>query len=442
MFFGHHLSHPYIFIRRNPADDLFQQIAAKTFPPVDLSDLFTLNGRDHYLGPYGTKASRVEYDRLIGEWLAGGRNPLGVSGHELTIVELCVRYWKFAVGYYRNNPKVMPGIKRTMGYLRAHYGHTRAVEFGPLALKAIRQRMIDEGLSRTYCNDHAGRIKRMFRWAVGEQLLPVETYQTLAVVPGLRAGRTDARECEPVMPVDDATVEATLPHLPSEVLRDMVRLQRLTGCRPAELCSMRPADIDRTGEVWQYRPKSHKTAYRGRERIIFVGPQGQAILLRYLARDAEAFCFAPCDSEAKRRAAVHTVRVTPLSCGNRPGTNRRRKPQHRPGDQYLVDAYRRAIHRACDAAFPPPGDLAQRPGETFAAWQRRLTDQQRAELRQWQSDHRWSPNRLRHSAATEIRRRFGLDAAATILGHAKADVTQVYAERDYAKAADVARQIG
>ena len=28
----------------------------------------TIDGRDHYLGPYGTKASHNEFDRLIGEW--------------------------------------------------------------------------------------------------------------------------------------------------------------------------------------------------------------------------------------------------------------------------------------------------------------------------------------------------------------------------------------
>jgi hypothetical protein len=33
----------------------------------------TLNGRDHYLGPNDTKASKREYDRLIGEWLANDR---------------------------------------------------------------------------------------------------------------------------------------------------------------------------------------------------------------------------------------------------------------------------------------------------------------------------------------------------------------------------------
>jgi integrase len=401
----------------------------------------TLNGRDYYLGTHGTKASRTEYDRLIGEWLAAGRNPLGVSGHDLTIVELCARYWKFAVAYYRNNPKVMPGIKRTMHYLREQYGRTPAIQFGPLALKAIRQRMVEEDLSRVYINDHAGRIKRMFKWAVGEQLLPIEVYQSLAIVPGLRNGRTTARECEPVLPVEDATVDATLPHLP-EVVADMVRVQRLTGMRPAELCIIRPCDIDRSVNPWRYVPKSHKTAYRGRERLIFVGPQAQSILLRYLARDAEAYCFRPSDSEAKRRAAGHAARRTPVSCGNVPGSNRRRKPKHKPGAKYDVDAYRRAIHRACDAAFSPAGELAQRNGETAEQWHNRLSDQQRAELRKRQSDHRWSPNRLRHSAATEIRRRYGLEAAATVLGHAKADVTQIYAERDYALAANVARQIG
>jgi len=49
---------------------------------------------------------------------------------------------------------------------------------------------------------------------------------------------------------------------------------------------------------------------------------------------------------------------------------------------------------------------------------------------------------LRHSAATEIRRQFGLEAAQTVLGHAKADITQVYAERDLSLAAEVMRRIG
>jgi integrase len=390
--------------------------------------IVNLNGRDHYLGPYGTKASRIEYDRLIGEWLAAGRHPLDVTGSQLTMLELCARYWHFAQGYYRRNgrdTRVTPTIKCALKYLKTHYGHTPALEFGPLALKAIRGRMIDDGLSRRYINDHVGRIRRMFKWAVGEQLLPVECYQALAVVPGLHKGRSAARETKPVLPVDDLTVDATLPCLPA-VVADMVRLQRLTGMRPAELCMMRPCDLDRSVEVWRYVPETHKTEHHGRERVIFLGPQAQTVLLRYLARDSETYCFRPCDSEAKRLAARHAIRKTPLSYGNRPGTNRQRQPQRAPGLRYDVAAYRRAIHRACDKAFPAPADVADGP----------------AGLAAWRSEHRWSPNQLRHTAATQIRRKFGLEAAQTVLGHSQADVTQIYAERDYALAARVAREVG
>ena len=55
---------------------------------------------------------------------------------------------------------------------------------------------------------------------------------------------------------------------------------------------------------------------------------------------------------------------------------------------------------------------------------------------------RWTPNRLRHSAATEIRRQFGLEAAQVVLGHSQANVTQIYAERDMNLAAEIMRKIG
>ena len=138
----------------------------------------TLSGRDHYLGPHDTKASKIEYDRLIGEWLANGRNPLHATSQDILLVELCLRYWEFAKGHYQKNgrcTKVTPGIKCALRYLREWYGKTPAAEFGPLALKAIRDRMIEDALSRTYINDHLGRIKRMFKWGVGEQLLPADT---------------------------------------------------------------------------------------------------------------------------------------------------------------------------------------------------------------------------------------------------------------------------
>ena len=386
----------------------------------------TINGHDHYLGPHGTKASRVEYDRLITEWLASGRSAsYGTPAAVVTVVELANDYVKFAKRHYGDAfNSEWRRVKFIIRPLVDLYGRTAAADFGVLQLKSLREKFIDTGRSRSTINQDVRRVVRFFRWAAAEGRIPPSVPLALSMVPGLRKGKTDAPEAPPVLPVDDATVDATLPHLP-EVVADMVRFQRATGCRPAEVCNLRPCDVDTSGEVWLYCPASHKTAHRGKDRTIFIGPKGQAVLLKYLARDSKAHCFQPRDSEAKRRAAQHAARKTPLSCGNRPGTNRSRKPRRPAGSSYDVQSYGAAVRYACAKAFPHPDPHAS--DEAVKAWRK---------------SHCWSPNRLRHAAATEIRREFGLEAAQVVLGHAKADVTQVYAERDLAKGYEVAKRIG
>jgi integrase len=384
----------------------------------------TLNGVDHYLGPWRSKASKVEYDRLIGEWLANGRRPIAAQ-NDITIAELANRYRKFAESYYVKNGQqtgTMHGVRVAIRFLRQHYGPTRAADFGPLALKALQMRMVEAGHCRRYLNSNIDRIRRVFKWAVAEELVSPTVYQALAAVPGLRKGRTEAREMPPVRPVDDATVDATIAHLPP-IVADMVRFQRLTGCRPAEVCIIRPCDVDTSERVWRYRPESHKTEHHGRERLIFIGPKAQDVLRPYLLRDKATCCFVPAESESKRNADKRASRRsprTPSQESRRPKRNRSRLP----GDCYTANSYRRAIHRACRLAFPPADDLPE---------------DQRAE---WCKAHQWHPNRLRHSAATTIRRQFGLEAAQVTLGHASADVSQIYAERDFSLAAQVMQKIG
>ena len=66
----------------------------------------TLYGRDFYLGPHGTKASRIEYDRLVTEWVVAGRpSQMPNRQSDITIVELASAYRKFAKGYYQKNGK-------------------------------------------------------------------------------------------------------------------------------------------------------------------------------------------------------------------------------------------------------------------------------------------------------------------------------------------------
>ena len=54
----------------------------------------------------------------------------------------------------------------------------------------------------------------------------------------------------------------------------------------------------------------------------------------------------------------------------------------------------------------------------------------------------WHPNQLRHTHATEVRKRFGLEAAQVALGHANANTTELYAERNMHLAVEVASKIG
>ncbi len=87
---------------------------------------------------------------------------------------------------------------------------------------------------------------------------------------------------------------------------------------------------------------------------------------------------------------------------------RKANPKRAPGSHYTRNAYRVAVQRGCAKAGVAP----------------------------------WTPLQLRHTAATSIRARFGLEAAQVVLGHAKADVTEVYAEKDASLARKVASEVG
>ena len=64
--------------------------------------------------------------------------------------------------------------------------------------------------SRNYANEQTGRLKRVFRWAAENELIPVATHQAIATVAGLRKGQSDARETEPVKPVPQGHIDAVL----------------------------------------------------------------------------------------------------------------------------------------------------------------------------------------------------------------------------------------
>jgi integrase len=234
--------------------------------------------RDVLLGKFGSTASRHEYARVIAEWEAAGRSLLKSVAEVsyLSINELALAYWKHAERYYGfNSERGDKGcFKSVLRLLRENYGHTQAAAFGPLSLKACRQKMVEKGWSRNYTNAQVDRIRRMFRWAASEQILSTSIYNELRAVEGLRRGKTEARETARVKPANPEHVEAALPFMPSPI-QGLVRFQLLTGCRSAEACLIRSIDLDTSNPTcWVYRPGSdqgangqHKTAHHGHDRL-------------------------------------------------------------------------------------------------------------------------------------------------------------------------------
>ena len=121
----------------------------------------------------------------------------------------------------------------------------------------------------------------------------------------------------------------------------MVQLQWHTGMRPGEVRIMRTIDMDTSGRIWEYRPSQYKGIHleSDHERVVALGPKAQQILAPWLRTDLEAFLFQPAEAYAEYLAARSAARTTPLSCGNRPGSNRARCPRVRPGLCYAKGSY-------------------------------------------------------------------------------------------------------
>jgi integrase len=380
----------------------------------------TLAGTDRYLGRFGSAEAKQAYDRLVGEWLAAGRPQKTVR--ELTLADVLADYMEFAKGYYAPPSRELEGILPALRPLKVYANHP-AASFGPLALRAIIEQWVRDGLGRSTINARKGKIIRFFRWAVSREKVPSWLIEGLKSVESLRTGRTSAREPEPRTAVDEARVRATLPHLTPHVAA-IVELLWLTGARPSEILSMRSGDIDCSTDpdCWRYRPRNHKNSHRQQRRIICLGPRAQAVLTPWLREDGDEYIFQP-------REAVAALALS-------------RRKAHRSDRQRATSAAtkRRAEATKRKAKTGRALPLSSRNAGAVYEHRRISNAVRRACLKHGIAP--WTPYQMRHAMATRVEESIDFDTARKVLGKKSVADTARYVHADERAAAEAMKRIG
>lgn len=411
----------------------------------------SVNGRDIWLGKWNSPESRLKYARIVAELESIGAalesQRASESTPPATIADLLNAHRIYAAKRYVKNGKPTSEVNSYRAALSPVFDLYRDLtpdEFGPVALATCRDVLAKQGFVRKKVNQHIGRIRRVWKWGVANELVKETTWRALASVEGLRKGEGIDRP--KIKPVDNARVEAIRKHVLPPVWA-MIELQRWTAMRPGEVVQLRSCDItvddpalpeEIRGLCWVYRPASHKTEHHEIARMVLIGPQAQDLLRAWLKpTDPTAYLFSPAEAvefaRAKRKEKSRFAKAY----------KRKAKPKRAPRTFYDVSAYSTAIERGCEKAFGMPAELSKwaiSQVDDEAERERRVIA-----AREWRRANCWAPNQLRHNAATRIRQEFGrdgLEIARIVCGHQDGKTTAIYAEEDLVRAATAMAKVG
>lgn len=398
-------------------------------------DVVYLRGEDGkrrmvYCGPHRSAEAQRRYHEVIAEHLDG--KPIITARPDLnrsapskwpTVEQLCATYVLHAEKFYRDvdgNPTgEVTHAMIAFRMLRKLHSATHTDRMTIRDLLQVRQALVElreehehgrsapNGLSRRTVNDRMARIKRLFRWGVEQGVVPGAVWHELSALKGLPKGRCGVHDNAAVEAVPWALVKASMKEMVPTV-RAAVEVQWWSGMRPAEVLAMTRRQLDTSGREWLYRVAKHKTSWRGKERVVALGPKAQEVLRPRLSLGMDIPLFSArtaweefVTEKRSRRQTAETKQMRERDA--------RRATAEPVAEFFTVDEYRRAIERACDRAEVP----------------------------------RWSPHRLRHAAGTRIAKDAGIEAARAALGHSDTSTTRRYAHgADVAIAKSVAGRLG
>ncbi len=380
-----------------------------TWPPIIRvrhgRAVIRVRGKDYTLGAPGSPEAAREYARLLVVLAEGG--PTGGATPpdpgSATIDDVIARWWAHAEQTYSARGRELSQYRHTLRPLRRLFGPSTASAFKVAQLEQLQTAMatgswmtpqekaeamakgLTVGWCRNVCHRRVTRILTMAKWAERQGLIPEGRHAHLLTRAPLPRGGKVARDTAPREPCSLEDVRAAAAKAPPPVAA-MLLLQWLTGMRPGEVRILRPCDVDRSGDVWFYRPSIWKTEHLGHPRVVPLGPEAQAVLLPWLdaAPTPDSWCFRPL--KARRGNATPTYRA---GC-------------------YSTFSYCQAVRRACEAA-----------GVKLIPYQNR------------------------HAAKRRLADELGDSAARAVLGQVSMESTAFYARQiDLKAATDAARKLG
>lgn len=285
---------------------------------------------------------KMAEDAAARYWEEHTRQAARHEQHGVSVAELCALWSEHCRDAY-HGPDDQPTSTAVNAVLDVHlfrdlFGQAAVAELTHADMLQLRDALVRSGVGRSTVNTRLWRVKFMIGWALDEALIPAAVKAELTQVQGVKRGRTSAPERRPVRPVDDATISATVERMMPNTA-DMVRLHRVTGMRPCELCALRWSLIDTSRTPWVYRvpPEANKNDWRGEfgfPRVVCLGPKARAILERHRGGDVP---FSPMAAMAEYLADRRAARVTPVY-----GQRRQQDEPHVRrdlGQRWTTDAY-------------------------------------------------------------------------------------------------------
>lgn len=348
-------------------------------------------------GAYNSPESQEAYRAFLARYVFGDKQQR--EEPTLTLSGLILRYLDFAKEYYPVGTRgtgEFDNLRPSLIWLAEHCGHLLAHEFSPQILKQVQQRLTTEKrrpgrngkqtditLSRTYINARLNRIRRMFRWAATEGLVPADLPHTLESVAPLKCGLTRARETAGLGAVDEFDFYNTLAFCEPQIA-DMLSVMWYTGLRADSVCRARLDQFYIDCDPWIWQPR-HKTERKRGTIDIPIGPRCRRVLEKYLLASDGGYLFQPTRA---RNHALYRAHYDSRS---------------------LLQHVTRAIDKARAVGLEIP---------------------------------RWSLHMIRHAHEQRVERQYGMDTARAALAHTSLDATKLYSARDYEAARRVAMEMG